>query len=102
MPPPKCVWMHREARLSSDEVEVGRYWSFDAHETPGSVTDVNSTALSTWGNIPRTRINSGVGQQQGTVGLLAHDICNTSVFSAIRQICRAQKEPSQKQAENVT
>ena len=33
MPPPKYVWIHREARLSSDEVELVRAWAFAAHDT---------------------------------------------------------------------
>jgi len=46
MPPPKYVWIHREARLSSDEVELVRAWALAAHKTPGSVANVNSLALS--------------------------------------------------------
>ena len=33
MPPPKYVWMHREARLSSDELELIRAWAFAAQKT---------------------------------------------------------------------
>ena len=33
MPPPKYVWMHREARLSSDELESIRAWAFAQHKT---------------------------------------------------------------------
>jgi hypothetical protein len=33
MPPPKYVWMHREARLSSDELELVKAWALAKHKT---------------------------------------------------------------------
>jgi hypothetical protein len=33
MPPPKYVWMHRDARLSSDELELIKAWAFGKHQT---------------------------------------------------------------------
>ena len=33
MPPPKYVWMHREAKLSSAELELVKAWAFAAHKT---------------------------------------------------------------------
>jgi uncharacterized membrane protein len=33
MPPPKYVWVHREARLSSDDLELVRAWAFAEHKT---------------------------------------------------------------------
>ena len=33
MPPPKYVWMHREARLSNDELEVVRAWALGRYKT---------------------------------------------------------------------
>jgi Haem-binding domain len=32
MPPQKYVWMHREARLSSDDLEIVRAWAFANHK----------------------------------------------------------------------
>jgi uncharacterized membrane protein len=32
MPPPKYVWMHREARLSSDDLEIVRAWALAKHK----------------------------------------------------------------------
>jgi len=44
MPPPKYVWMHREARMSSDEIELVKAWALARHEfsakTVGSQTSV--------------------------------------------------------------
>jgi cytochrome c553 len=31
MPPPKYVWMHRDARLSSDELELVKAWTLAKH-----------------------------------------------------------------------
>jgi len=36
MPPAKYVWMHREARLSSDEIELVKVWAFSKHQTSPS------------------------------------------------------------------
>jgi uncharacterized membrane protein len=33
MPPPKYVWMHREARLSSDDLELLRAWALAENKT---------------------------------------------------------------------
>ena len=33
MPPPKYVWMHREARLSSDDLALVRAWALAEHNT---------------------------------------------------------------------
>jgi hypothetical protein len=33
MPPPKYVWMHREARLSSDELKSVEAWAFARYKT---------------------------------------------------------------------
>jgi hypothetical protein len=33
MPPPKYVWMHRDARLSSDEIELVKAWALAKHQT---------------------------------------------------------------------
>jgi Haem-binding domain len=33
MPPPKYVWMHHEARLSSDELALVRAWVLAGHKT---------------------------------------------------------------------
>ena len=35
MPPPKYVWLHPEARLSSDELELVRGWSRAENKTAG-------------------------------------------------------------------
>ena len=33
MPPAKYVWMHREARLSPDELDLVTAWAFARHNT---------------------------------------------------------------------
>jgi hypothetical protein len=33
MPPPKYVWMHRDARLSSDEIELVKAWALAKRKT---------------------------------------------------------------------
>jgi hypothetical protein len=33
MPPPKYVWMHREARLSKDDLALVRAWAFARYKT---------------------------------------------------------------------
>jgi hypothetical protein len=33
MPPAKYVWMHREARISRDELELVQAWAFAKHKT---------------------------------------------------------------------
>lgn len=33
MPPPKYVWMHRDGRLSSDELELIKAWALTKHRT---------------------------------------------------------------------
>ena len=38
MPPPKYVWMHSDARLSSDEIELVKAWALSKHKiSPNTV-----------------------------------------------------------------
>ena len=47
MPPPKYLWMHREARLSSDELELVKAWALAKHKT-----SQNTVAAQTPDRVP--------------------------------------------------
>jgi len=44
MPPLKYVWMHRDARLSSDEIELVTAWAFSKHQTKPNTVESQTQA----------------------------------------------------------
>jgi hypothetical protein len=61
----------------------------------GSVANANSLARSTLGNIPRTRINSGLNKNKEGSACLAQAICNTSNLFAGKHVDRFEDATGQ-------
>ena len=66
MPPPKYVWMHPEARVSADELELLRVW-VSAKSKTGSQNDRGRLALKAPARAESRIAPSSFGSEQGPV-----------------------------------